>query len=31
MCLAETEIDDLNAFVGVRELEVAKDTRASGD
>jgi predicted RNase H-like HicB family nuclease len=31
MCLEETKIDDLNTFIGLRELEVVQDTKASYD
>ena len=31
MCLEETKIDDLNTFIGFRELEVGQDAKASCD
>jgi hypothetical protein len=31
MCLEETKIDDLNTFVGFRDLEVVQDAKASCD
>jgi len=31
MCLEETKIDDLNTFIGFRELEVGQDANASCD
>jgi predicted RNase H-like HicB family nuclease len=31
MCLEETKIDDLNTFIGFRELEVVQDAKASCD
>ncbi len=31
MCLEETKIDDLNTFVGFRELEVVRDAKACCD
>jgi predicted RNase H-like HicB family nuclease len=31
MCLEETKIENLNTFVGFRELEVVQDAKASCD
>jgi len=31
MCLEETKIDNLNTFVGFRDLEVVRDAKASCD
>lgn len=31
MCLEETRIEDLNTFIGFRELEVDQDAKASCD
>lgn len=31
MCLEETKIDNLNTFVGFRDLEVVQDAKASCD
>jgi hypothetical protein len=31
MCLEETTIENLNTFVGFRELEVVQDAKASCD
>lgn len=31
MCLEETKVEDLNTFVGFRELEVVQDAKASCD
>ena len=31
MCLEETKMENLNTFVGFRELEVAQDAKASCD
>jgi hypothetical protein len=31
MCLEETRIENLNTFVGFRELEVVQDAKASCD
>jgi predicted RNase H-like HicB family nuclease len=31
MCLEETKMENLNIFVGFRELEVVSDAKAAGD
>ncbi len=31
MCLEETKVEDLNTFIGFRELEVVQDAKASCD
>jgi hypothetical protein len=31
MCLEETKIDDLDTFLGFRDLEVVQDAKASCD
>jgi len=31
MCLEETKIDNLNTFVGFRDMEVVRDAKASCD